>query len=521
MPSRLVSISLFVSLLSACVSPTETVAPAERARGAPPLIVEAPERARALVLAEARRQGLSLEGTELELRALSPDGAGGARVRFALARDGMRVEGGDIVVVLARDGSSRGLSGLLPSLDGNRPPRLGATDAGQAAITVLAAGSTNTLLHIEQPAELVVLPFDAGLCTTWRVLIAGERDGVPIRREVFVDAADGSIVHQREGLVAVAARGSGLGVFGERRELTVEKVEGGYELRDSTRGARGIRTTTAGGDLGLPGTLLRSPDPDLWDEEAFGAGAAVDGHANAAVVHDYLAEVLDRDSWDGEGGRLHIVVHFGDGLENAFWDGRRAVFGDGDGEQSLPFSAALDVVAHEIFHGVIENEAGLVYEGQPGALNESFADIFGSLVEQHHGPGDWIIGGEVIQPPLRDLARPSRSDSPSHMSEYQPLAPTPDEDMGGVHVNSTIPSHAAVLLADGGRNEVSGMRVTAIGRAAMRRIWWRALTVYLAPRSGFRELARATRTSAEDLFGAGSLEAEATRIAWAAVGVRP
>jgi Zn-dependent metalloprotease len=510
------NVVLFALLLSGCASPIDEAPVPERRGNAPPPLAAAPDRARALVVAEARRRALPLAPDDLALRDLAPDGAGGARVRFALSRGGLPIDGGDIVVVLGREGALRGMSDLPPSLDGIRPPRIDGASASRLALA--AAGGE---LRLEQSPELIALPFDSGLCVAWRVLVSGVRGGVALRRELFVDAGDGGIVHQREGLRAVAARGSGIGVFGERRELAVERLADGYQLHDTTRGDRGIRTLTAAGSWRLPGAPVRSADAHAWDEEGPGAGAAVDAHANAAVVHDFLAEALGRDSWDGEGGRLTVVAHFGDRLDNAFWDGRRAVFGDGDGETSLPFGAALDIVAHEIFHGVIESEVALVYEGQPGAISESLADVFGSLVEQHAGAGDWIVGGEVIQPPLRDLARPARSDSPSHMSEYVELAPVPDEDMGGVHLNSTIPSHAAVLLADGGVHVVSGVRVPGVGREAMRRIWWRALTIYLAPRSGFRDLARATRASAEDLFGAGSREAEAARFAWAAVGIRP
>jgi thermolysin len=347
------------------------------------------------------------------------------------------------------------------------------------------------------------------------VLVRGEA----LRREVFVDAVTARVVHERQALYAASEHGSGIGVLGERRMLDVYRGSNGYELRDDTRGERGIRTTSAGGTFAVPGKVVRSHDPQAWDEDVFGAGAAVDAHANGAIVWDYLDRVLGRSSWDGDGGALRLVVHSGEHVANAYWDGRYAVFGDGDGDSMLALPAALDIVAHEIFHGVTGSEAGLIYEGQSGALSESLSDVFGSLVEIDAGDGDWRIGGAIADPPLRDLAQPWRTGAPSHMREYLHLPLTPDGDMGGVHLNSTIPSHAAVLIADGGVHAISHIKVAAVGRDAMRNVWWRAVTVYLTPRATFSEFARATIVSAEDLFGADDPQTASVRQAWRAVGV--
>jgi thermolysin len=328
------------------------------------------------------------------------------------------------------------------------------------------------------------------------------------------------VIHEREGLRRGAARGSGVGALGERRALDVFQTADGYELRDETRN---IRTFTAEERWTVPGTLVRSDDPDAWDQDVFGAGAAVDAHASAAAVTDYLERALGRHGWDGEGGTLRLVVHAGPRVANAFWDGRHAIFGDGDGASRLPLAAALDVVGHEIFHGVTDSEVGLIYEGQPGALSESLSDLFGSFIEQDAGldGGDWLFGGAVADPPFRDLSRPWTTGNPAHMRDYHDLALTPDEDMGGVHVNCTIPTYAAVLLADGGKHHASGVAVSALGRDVVRDVWWRAVQLYVAPRASFAAFARATVLAAQDLHGEDAPEVAEVRRAWRAVGVVP
>jgi thermolysin len=278
-----------------------------------------------------------------------------------------------------------------------------------------------------------------------------------------------------------------------------------------------LRTYTASGREALPGKLVTSASPNSWDNGGAAAGAAVDAHAFAAITYDYLASVHARRSIDGADGPLDVVVHWGQGVMNAFWDGKRAVFGDGDGEG--PLAAGLVVVAHVFLHGVTQATSGLVYEGESGALNESLSDVFGTFVELRAGHGNWTIGEGVASTPLRDLARPSRSGLPAHMSQYVRLPLDPDHDMGGVHTNSTIPSHAAYLVAVGGTSEISHVHVTALGVTRTRAIWYRAATIYLHAHGTFADFAAATHAAAEDLYGAHSTAVASVDLAWHAVGV--
>lgn len=251
---------------------------------------------------------------------------------------------------------------------------------------------------------------------------------------------------------------------------------------------------------------------------------AVDSaHDNAKVVHDFYRQVLGRDSIDGKGMPLKSIVHYGEKFNNAFWDGEKMTYGDGDGTTFAPFSKGLDVVAHEMAHGVTERAADLRYRGQSGALNESWSDVFGELVEQWHErpdtfssvegarAGEWLIGEDVFTPgkpgdALRSMKAPGTAHpgdpQPAHMRNYKNMT----ADNGGVHVNSGIPNKAAYEAA------------VRVGGEKTAKIWYRALTDYLKPTSQFSDAASATVTAARELFPNGS-EVQAVRDAWKAVGI--
>ena len=270
----------------------------------------------------------------------------------------------------------------------------------------------------------------------------------------------------------------------------------------------------------LPGLIVReegsAPARDPAVNEAYdGAGA----------TYDLYREVFERDSLDGRGMRLDATVHYGREYDNAFWDGSQMVYGDGDGRLFRRFTAAVDVIGHELTHGVVQYEAALDYRGQPGALNESFADVFGALAKQHSlgqtaKEGDWVIGRglfteKVRGEGIRSMKAPGsayddpvlgRDPQPAHMKEYVET----DEDGGGVHINSGIPNHAFYRVA------------TALGGHAWERagrIWYVALRDRLRRNSGFERAAALTLEVAEDLFGAASEEARTVRRGWEGVGV--
>jgi Zn-dependent metalloprotease len=249
--------------------------------------------------------------------------------------------------------------------------------------------------------------------------------------------------------------------------------------------------------------------------------AANEAYDGLGCTYGLYWDAFQRDSIDDAGMPLLGEVHFGVDYDNAFWDGARMMFGDGDGRLFTGFTGAVDVIGHELTHGVTQDTVGLRYVGQSGALNESISDVFGSLVKQFtldqtaHG-ADWLIGAGILGPALPGVALRSMKApgtafegdiQPSTMSGYLRTA----SDNGGVHINSGIPNHAFYLAA------------TAIGGKAWEgagRIWYATmLSGTVRPDAQFHAFAMATVHTAERLFGPGSSQAEAVSEAWTAVGV--
>ena len=276
----------------------------------------------------------------------------------------------------------------------------------------------------------------------------------------------------------------------------------------------------------LPGTIVRqegdSPVSDVAVNEAY------DG---SGITHDMYFNVYGRNSIDNNGLRLDSTVHYQKGYDNAFWNGQQMVYGDGD--EDLPeaqrlfnrFTASVDVIGHELTHGVTQYEAGLVYWDQAGALNESMSDVFGSLVKQYQrqetaGQANWIIGeglftSNVNGVGIRSMKAPGtayddpvlgKDPQPGHMDDYVKTI----EDNGGVHINSGIPNHAFYVLAV----ELGGFAWEKAGQ-----IWYKTLTEKLTERSTFQQAADLTFEAAGELYGVGSLEQNAVSTGWAEVGI--
>jgi Zn-dependent metalloprotease len=274
------------------------------------------------------------------------------------------------------------------------------------------------------------------------------------------------------------------------------------------------------GQADLPGTLVRSEnDPPVADAAV---NEAFDG---AGATYDFYRQVYDRDSIDGQGLEIVSSVHYGQAFDNAFWNGSQMVYGDGSGRifQIGALTKAIDVIGHELTHGVTQFTAGLEYHTQPGALNESMSDVFGSLIKQKTlgqtaEQADWLIGEGALVPELgkalRSMKAPGTAfegdNQPATMADYRDLPDDndPANDNGGVHINSGIPNHAFYLAA------------TAIGGNAWEKagaIWYRTLTQMLKPDADFATAAQATVEAAQALFT--DVEVTAVRGAWHEVGV--
>jgi Zn-dependent metalloprotease len=270
----------------------------------------------------------------------------------------------------------------------------------------------------------------------------------------------------------------------------------------------------------LPGKLVMSEHkPRSTDTEV---AEAYDG---AGATFDFFAKVFGRKSIDNEGMRIDSTVHYGTRFDNAMWNGQQVVYGDGDGHLFNRFTASIDVIGHELTHGVTEYTAALGYAGQSGALNEHISDAFGIMIKQYTlgqsvSESDWLIGAELFRSSVhgkgvRSLAAPGtayddpvlgRDPQPAHMRHY---VDTPD-DHNGVHINSGIPNHAFYLaaIALGGRTwEVLG------------RVWYVTLTERLTPDADFHDFARATVDVAGELYGNGGPVQRIIADAWSSVGL--
>ena len=277
---------------------------------------------------------------------------------------------------------------------------------------------------------------------------------------------------------------------------------------------------------GLPGNLVRNEgDPPSTDPTV---NEAYDG---SGTTYDLYFNVYGRNSIDGNGLKLDSTVHYQKGYDNAFWDGKQMVYGDGD--EDLPtaerifnrFTISLDVIGHELTHGVTQHEANLAYWDQSGALNESLSDVFGSLVKQYQrgqtaSEADWIIGeglftANVNGVGIRSMKAPGtayndpvlgKDPQPAHMNDYVHTV----DDNGGVHINSGIPNHAFYVTA----LELGGYAWEKAGL-----IWYKTLTDKLQERSTFQEACVLTVQTAGELFGENSLEQQAVKKGWAEVGI--
>ena len=276
----------------------------------------------------------------------------------------------------------------------------------------------------------------------------------------------------------------------------------------------------------LPGTLVRSEgDPPASDK------AVNEAYDGAGATYDLYYDIFERNSIDDRGMQLVSVVHFRQGYDNAFWNGRQMVYGDGD--EDLPeadrlfnrFTIAIDIIGHELTHGVNQYEANLVYRDQPGALNESFSDVFGIMVKQRFNnqtaaESDWLIGQGLFTSNVNAVALRSMKDpgsayddpligkdpQPGHMRDYVET----DRDNGGVHINSGIPNKAFYNVA----MELGGFAWEKAGK-----IWYNTLKDKLTSISDFETAAKMTVQVAEEMYGKNSAERDAVERGWKDVGI--
>jgi Zn-dependent metalloprotease len=326
----------------------------------------------------------------------------------------------------------------------------------------------------------------------------------------IADNADGDLRERAQATLEQSAqlRGERAVVAQFAGALTIPAGEKRRTIYDARHGSK------------LPGHLERGEG-----SKASGDAAADEAYDGAGRTYDFYRKVFDRNSVDDRGMRLDSSVHYATNFDNAQWNGRQMIYGDGDRKLFNRFTKCLDIIGHELTHGVTQYTANLDYDAQSGALNESFSDVFGILVKQYAlkqtaAKSDWLIGAGIFTSRISGVAVRSmkapgtayddkligKDPQPAHMRDYRKMS----SDNGGVHINSGIPNHAfyqCATLLGGKAWEIAGP------------IWYGALTRKLDPHANFRDCAEATCEVAGELHGKGSGPQLAVAQAWRAVGI--
>lgn len=455
---------------------------------------------------------------------------------------GVPIWGKQLVVRLGASGSVElcmGRHAATPAAE--TPAHAGGLDADAAVRAARTAVYAQLPQHAWSATELQLLGADtlqveqvyhmAGQTDVarpaWRVEL---RTDIAHRQRVFIDAQSGAVL-ERYGTTCADGpqKASARDALG--RTVTIDTYQhlGTYFMIDASRPMfKAAQSVFPGNTVGTITTLdarnteLATVTQITSASNTWSDASSVSAHVNAAQTYEYFRTVHARNAIDDKGSTILSVVNVtqgGRGLDNAFWNGKFMIYGNGD-VVFRPLAAALDVAAHEMTHGVTEHSANLEYVGQSGALNEAFSDIFGVMVDRD----DWKMGEDILRPSpafpnnaLRDLSDPHNggtvgSDAwqPKHMNEYQNLPL--DVDQGGVHINSGIPNHAAYLAA-------TDARLGAQGRDITERVFYRALTTKLTTQSRFVDFRLAIVRAAEELYPQNPAVAAVMRAACDAVGI--
>lgn len=343
------------------------------------------------------------------------------------------------------------------------------------------------------------------------------------RAYVFVDAITGEIIGENSILHHADTPGTAVTAYSGSKPIIADSFGGSFRLRDGSRGL-GIRTFDLNNAYGYVGAVDFVDDDNIWDnvnpQQDEYAG---DAHWGTEMCYDYYNDVHGRNSIDGAGYQLNSYIHYGVNYVNAFWDGSRMTYGDGNGAPYTPLTS-IDIAGHELTHGLTNFTANLIYSAESGALNESFSDIFGTAIENYARPGDWDwLMSDDIGAPFRSLSNPNLFGHPDTYFGTN-WASLFGGDNGGVHTNSGVQNFWYYLLVSGGtgtNDNGDAYSVTGIDFASASAIAFRNLTVYLTPGSDHADARFFAIQSAIDLFGECSIEEEATTNAWYAVGVGP
>ncbi len=455
---------------------------------------------------------------------------------------GIKVMGGELTVH-EEQGNIYMVQGKIKNVpeDFSTTPSLGVNEIEKIAIKTVdnykpISGKLKSLFQHEQISnELVIVKTDGSFKLAYNVDIF---PSIADRETMIIDAIDGSIIdryktlckyHNHDNLNSNLpvfdgrANGSATDLNGTNQNINIYQCTDGFFLVDASRAMfkGGNQTSCDNSDQLLNGVILTldasgtSPSKDNFDYNiASSTGAnnwnnqsAVSAHVNGGRAYEYFKNTFGRESITGNGTNIVSFVNVADedgaDMDNAFWNGEFIFYGNGDRAFTSPLAKALDVAGHEMSHGVIQTTANLVYQGEPGALNEHFADVFGVMIERE----DFRIGEDITNPniyrtgTLRDMGNPNNGGTRLGDPGYQPASVSEQffgsEDNGGVHINSGIPNLAYFTFVT---DESYGTDIDDRASIA-ERIWYKALTRYLRSTSNFADLRVAVIQAATEDFG--------------------
>ncbi len=442
---------------------------------------------------------------ELTLTRQQTDDLSWTHLRFDQTYKGLPVWPAELIVHLDPNGHVDLLNGaFVPT-----PKKLDTTPALDEATAIEYARTALTdgdKAEVATSELIIYAPGDTPPRLAWKLEL---NISLTSRWLVVIDAINGDELTAYNQVMHQHVAGSGTDLFGIRRPLNVWQQDGLFWMIDTSkpmfdprfdwqeRGAIWIYDAQ-----NQPPTSDPEDIPPVWVVNSRSSTSgwlpdAVSASYHFSQVYDYYRERHTRDSLDGKGASVRAIVRLGQNYQNAFWHPGLNLMGFGDGDK---YAGALDVIGHELTHGVINHSANLIYQNQPGALNEAFADIFGEMIEARTtGMPDWILGTGLDRP-VRNMANPAAFGQPARMSDFVYLPVSEEGDWGGVHINSGIINRAYYLLAAG----LDG----AIGLRDAERIFYRALTVYLTRNSQFIDARLACIQAAEDIFGTNSTHAQ-------------
>ncbi len=374
-----------------------------------------------------------------------------------------------------------------------------------------------------QDIDTVYFPSNQRLYLAYKFPVYSVKDGkLPFKRMVYVDVMKGKILHSEQMIHDGNVTGQAVTLYNDTVSVTTDSVNANmYVLKNS--GTLNTHTHDLNSSTSYGWAIDFVDSNNFWNTTTNLDLAANDAHYGSEKTLDYYFNVHGRLSYDNLGSTVNSYIHYGNSFNNAFWDGTQMTYGDGDGISFTPFTS-IDVVSHEITHGVTSHTANLVYSYESGALNESFSDIFGVTVDYYANPStaNFLIGDQISLSgsSFRNMQNPNLTQQPdTYQGVYWEFG---SADNGGVHTNSQVQNYWFYLLCNGGsgtNDNSDSYNITAIGMSKAEKIAFRTLNNYLTTNSQYADARTYSIQSAIDLYGVCSPEVMAVTNAWHAVGV--